>query len=319
MENGESLGVHDFDDITCFTALQILDQKNELKLRVVKGIPKPALESAIKMGIRTGFGSKMLRFGPLKLFADGALGPGTAAMLSPFENDPDYCGELFLTEDDLFEIGKLAVSSGINLAVHAIGDRANREILNGYRRIREYETTQGLVNGRHEIEHVQILSPEDQNRLQEYGITASVQPIHATSDIEISDKYLGRRAKDAYVFRSLIDSGTLITFGSDAPVESPNPFLGIHAAVTRRRTNGDPGEEGWHPEQKITIAEAISAYTLAPALSAGMENYTGKISAGYCADLIVLEENPFAVPANTIHLIKPQATMVSGEWVWKSD
>ena len=312
-------GAHDFDDISCFTALQILDQKNELKLRVVKGIPKPNLESTIKLGIRSGFGSKMLRFGPLKLFADGALGPRTAAMLSPFENEPDYCGELFLSADDLFEIGELAVNNGIHLAVHAIGDRANREILNGYRRIRQYETSQGLAKGRHRIEHVQILSPEDLNRLQEYGITASVQPLHATSDLEISDRYLGQRAKDAYVFRSLIDNGTLITFGSDAPVESPNPFLGIHAAVTHQRTNGYPGGEGWHPEQKITVAEAISAYTLAPAISAGTENYTGKLSAGYRADLIVLEENPFVVPKNTIHLIKPQATMVSGEWVWKSD
>ena len=145
-------GAHDFDGISCFTALQILDQKNELKLRVVKGIPKTKLEYAIEMGIRTGFGSKMLRFGPLKLFADGALGPRTAAMLSPFENEPDYCGELFLTEDDLFEIGKLAVSNGIHLAVHAIGDRANREILNGYRRIRAYETAHTrLAKGRHRI------------------------------------------------------------------------------------------------------------------------------------------------------------------------
>jgi len=312
-------GVHDFDDISCFTALQILGQASELKLRVVKGIPKASLETAIQMGIRTGFGSDMLRFGSLKLFADGAIGPRTAAMLAPFENETSYCGELFLTGDDLFEIGKMAVSNGIYLAVHAIGDRANQEILNGYHRIRQYETKHGLAHGRHRIEHVQILSPEDHSRLHEYGIIASVQPIHATSDMDISDRHLGKRAKDAYVFRSLLDHDTIIAFGSDAPVESPNPFLGIHAAVTRRRTNGDPGAEGWHPEQKITVKEAISAYTLAPALSAGMQDKIGKLSPGFYADLIVLEQNPFTIPADTIHLLKPQATMVNGDWVWKSD
>ena len=309
-------GAHDFDDSSCLTALQILNQENRLKLRVVKGIPRTSLESAIRMGVRTGFGSDLLRFGPLKLFADGALGPQTAAMLTPFENEPDYCGELFLDEDAFFEIGKEAVFHGIHLAVHAIGDRANREILNGYRRIRAYEAEQGLTRGRHRIEHVQILSSADQSRLQEYGITASVQPIHATSDMNISDRYLGQRAKDAYVFRSLLDRGTLMAFGSDAPVESPNPFPGIHAAVTRRRTDGTPGAEGWHPEQKISVQEAISAYTLAPALSAGMENKIGKLGPGFYADLILLENNPFTVPTNTIHLITPQATMVNGEWVW---
>ena len=312
-------GVHDFDGISCFMALQILNHAKELKLRVIKGIPKTSLENAVKMGIRTGFGSDMLKFGPLKLFADGAMGPQTAALLAPFENEENYCGELFLTENDLFEIGKYAVSNGIHLAVHAIGDRANREILNGYQRIRQFEVEHGLEKGRHRIEHVQILSPEDHNRLHEYGIIASVQPIHATSDMEISDRYLGDRAKNAYVFKSLRDHGTVLAFGSDAPVESPNPFFGIHAAVTRKRTNGDPGGEGWHPEQKISVKEAVSAYTLAPAFSSGMEDRVGKLCPGFYADLIVLEQNLFTIPADAIHLIKPQATMVNGEWVWSSN
>ena len=309
-------GIHDFSSIDLFSVLQDMDQENSLGLRVVKGIPVHMLDHAAEIGLTSGFGSDFLKVGSIKVFMDGALGPQTAGMLEPFENSED-CGILLLKADEVYEIGRKASSHGLSLAIHAIGDRANREVLDGYQMLRSFERENGLKPQQHRIEHVQLLHPDDYSRLAQMNIIASMQPIHATSDLFISDLYWGRRAAGAYAFRTLLTRNTRLIFGSDAPVETPNPFVGIHAAVTRRRIDGTPGEDGWYPAERLPLNEVLHAYTAAPAISSGFGKRLGTLTSGSYADLIVLNQDPFEIQAQNLHLLRPDATMVGGSWVWK--
>ncbi len=312
-------GVHDYDRSQCFAALQVLQQEGRLKLRVVKSIPLEDLPHAIALGLRTGFGNDVLRIGSVKLFADGALGPRTAAMFQPYENQPNNTGMLLLDNEQIFEYGQQAVAHGLSMAIHAIGDRANHEVLEAYAHLRRYEREHGLPALRHRIEHVQILHPQDYNRLSELGVIASVQPIHATSDMLAADRHWGRRCEGAYAYRTLLNSGAALCFGSDAPVESPNPFLGLHAAVTRRRVDGSPSPEGWYPAQRLTLEEALRGFTIGPAFAAGLEGQLGRLAPGMFADLIVLDQDPIHLPPEQLHSLQPSATMIGGEWVWKKE
>jgi predicted amidohydrolase YtcJ len=310
--------VHDFDGRRCFAALQILESENLLRLRVLKGIPRSSLDAAITLGLRSGHGSPFLRTGSLKLFVDGALGPQTAAMLASYEDAPDNTGMLFMERDELLEYGKIASSNGISMAVHAIGDAANREIIEAYAALRLYEREMGLVHLRHRIEHVQCLHPDDEGRLAELDIIASMQPLHATSDMYTADRYWGERAAQAYIFQSLLAQNTRMVFGSDCPVESPNPFLGIHAAVTRRRPDGAPGADGWFPDQRLDFVQALENYTTGPAYAAGLEDRSGKLAEGYQADLVLLKQCLHDVASQDLHTVQPAATMLDGEWVFRA-
>ncbi len=311
--------VHDFNGIRCFSALQQLNQENKLKLRVTKGIPLDFAEHAAAVGLRSGFGSDFLRIGSVKMFADGALGSQTAGMLEPLENLPDSTGIMLIDAQTLFEHGKIAVESGLSLAIHAIGDKANRVVLDGLQLLREYEQLHSISGLKHRIEHAQLLHPDDIKRLSELKVVGSMQPIHTTSDLDISDKYWGARSEGAFVFKTLLDLGTELIFGSDAPVETPNPFIGLHAAVTRRRANGDPSPDGWHPEQKITLYQALQGFTTAPAASNGGFERSGALKPGNNADLIALDVDPFNIDPQDLHLIKPSKTMVAGEWVYEEN
>jgi predicted amidohydrolase YtcJ len=309
-------GVHDFDQRSCFVALQMLRQKGELGLRVIKSIPLDDLQYAVGVGLRTGFGDDFLRIGPVKAFADGALGPRTAAMIQPYEGEADAQGMLMLDAEELFERGRSAVENGLSLAVHAIGDRANHEVLNAYGQLRQVgDATHTSL--RHRIEHVQLLHPQDIARLAELGVVASMQPIHATSDMVMADRHWGGRSALSYAWRTQLEQGAILAFGSDAPVESPDPFWGIHAAVTRQRGDGSPGPDGWHPAQRLTVLEALQAFTQGAAYAAGVEDRLGRLAPRYLADLLVLDVNPFTCEPAQLRNIHPLATMVAGEWVWR--
>lgn len=309
-------GVHDFDRRDCFAALQLLHAAGELKLRVHKSIPLDDLPLAAGLGLRTGFGDDMLRIGPVKAFMDGALGPQTAAMLEPFEGSGDR-GLLLMDAAQLFEHARLAAENGLSMAVHAIGDRANREALDAYERLRAYERDHlGSPELRHRIEHVQLLHPADAGRLASLGIVASMQPLHATSDMLTADRTWGERAALSYALRTQLQAGAHVAFGSDAPVEVPNPFLGLHAAVTRRRADGSPGDEGWYREQRLGVAVALHGFTAGPAYAAGMEDRLGHLAPGCLADLVVLDTDPFACAPHDLQHIRPLRTMVGGEWVF---
>ena len=308
-------GVHDFDRRDSFMALQSLRARSKLKLRVNKNIPVESVEQANALGLRTGFGDEWLWIGSVKAFMDGALGPHTAAMFQPYENEPENKGILNMDGEELFEHCRKAADVGLSMTVHAIGDRANHEVLNAYEQLRKYETEKGLPHLRHRIEHVQIIHPDDAPRLAKLNVIASMQPIHATSDMFAADRFWGERSKFSYAWRTQLNHGAPIAFGSDAPVESPNPFWGLHAAVTRQRADGSPSAEGWYPEQKLTLAEALSAYTLGAAYAANAEDRLGKLAENYLADLIVLDEDPFKIDPENLLSLNAAATMINGEWV----
>lgn len=310
-------GIHDFDRRDSFMALQSLRAQNKLKLRVNKNIPVESVEQANDLGLRTGFGDQWLWIGSVKAFMDGALGPHTAAMFQPYADEPNNKGILNMDGEELFEYARKAADVGLSMTVHAIGDRANHEVLNAYAQLRDYETENGLPHLRHRIEHVQILHPDDAPRLAQLNVVASMQPIHAVSDMLAADRFWGERSALAYAWQNQLKHGATLAFGSDAPVESPNPFLGLHAAVTRRRADGSPSAEGWYPEQKISLAQALSAYTVGAAYAANAESRLGKLAENYLADLIVLDEDIFTIDPNAILTLQSSATMLGGEWVWQ--
>jgi predicted amidohydrolase YtcJ len=285
---------------------------------VLKNIPVELLNEAHALGLRGGFGDDMLRIGNVKVFMDGALGPHTAAMFQPYAGEENNRGILNMDGEELFEHGRKAAQVGLGMTVHAIGDRANHEVLNAYEHLRNYENENHLPHLRHRIEHVQVLHPDDAPRLGRLNVVASMQPIHATSDMLMADQFWGERARLAYAMKTQLDFGAPLALGSDAPVEVPNPFLGIHAAVTRRRADGSPSAEGWYPEQKLSMAEAWSGYTLGAAYAAYMEDRLGRLAPNHLADLIVLEKDPFTCNPNELLTLQSSATMVAGEWVWQS-
>jgi predicted amidohydrolase YtcJ len=311
-------GLHDFDYRDCFMALQQLHAQGKLKLRVTKNIPLELLEHAFELGLRTGFGDDWLRIGSVKAFMDGALGPRTAAMFQPYLNESENRGILNMDAEQLFEHTRRAADVGLGMTVHAIGDRANHEVLDAYEQLRAYEAKKGLPRLRHRIEHVQILHSDDAQRLAKLNIIASMQPVHATSDMRMADAFWGERSRLAYAWRTQLDAGARLAFGSDAPVESPNPFWGLHAAVTRRCRDGLPNPDGWYPEQRLTIQEAVGAFTTGPAYAAYTEDRIGQLKAGYLADLIVLEKDPFICNIDDVKNMQSSDTMIGGDWVWRS-
>jgi predicted amidohydrolase YtcJ len=310
-------GVHDFDGPACLRALQIVRERGELRLRVLKNIPVSKLASAHDLGLRTGFGDTWIRIGNIKVFADGALGPRTAAMLQSYEGEPENRGMLLLDGEALVEIFEEAANSGFGMTVHAIGDRANHEVLNAYGLLRKFEKKHGLPHRRHRIEHLQLLHPDDLARPSKLDVVASMQPIHATSDMEMADRYWGERTAHAYAWRTQLELGSQLAFGSDAPVESPDPIQGLAAAVTRRQADGSPGVDGWSPDQRISVGEALAAYTTGAAYAAGTESWQGRLDQGYAADLVVLDQDPFEMVSDQISELSVLGTMVSGDWSYR--
>ena len=310
-------GVHDFDRRDSFMALQMLHAQGKLKLRVLKNLPVELLDQAHELGLRGGFGDDMLRIGNIKVFMDGALGPHTASMFQPYVGESENRGILNMDGEELFEQGRKAAGVGLGMTVHAIGDRANHEVLDAYEQLRGYESESHSPHMRHRIEHVQLLHPDDAARLGRLNVIASMQPIHAISDMKMADDFWGERAKLSYAWRTQLDNGARLAFGSDAPVDSPNPFLGLHACVTRRRADGSPSADGWYPEQKLSMVEAWEAYTLGPAYAAYMEDRLGRLVPNHLADLIVLEKDPFNCVSDELLTLQSSATMVGGEWVYR--
>ncbi len=301
--------IHDMDGPPAFAAYQRLHSRGELGLRVVKYIPAAALDCALEIGLRAGLGDDWLRLGGIKVFADGALGPRTAALLRPYEGEPENLGVLTVERDALHDLARKAAEGGLPLAVHAIGDAANRMVLDVLAQV-------GDAGLRHRIEHVQLLHPADLPRLAQLGVVASMQPIHATQDSEMADRYWGDRCASAYAWRSLLRSGATLIFGSDCPVEDFNPLVGIHAAVTRQRADGSPGPEGWYPEQRLSVEEAVRAYTSSAAQAVGLDDRLGSLSPGKLADLVVLDRDIFECDPMEIKDAQVQATFIGGQRVY---
>ncbi len=320
-------GIHCFDGRRAFAAFQILKERGQLGLRVVQMIRVAYLDHAAALGLRSGFGDDWLRVGNVKVFMDGALGPRTAWMVEPYAGEPENTGIVVTDPEELYERASLAARSGLAMTVHAIGDKANHELLNVYATLRGEETARadpaqqagGRARLRHRCEHVQILNAGDYARLGELGVIASMQPIHATSDMLMAERYWGARNAGAYAWRTQLEAGAVLAFGSDAPVESFNPFWGLHAAVTRRRADGSPGPDGWYPEQRLSVMEAVRAYTLGAAYAGYMENRVGSLAPGKLADLIVLDQDIFTCDPMAIRDTAVLGTMIAGDWKWRGN
>jgi predicted amidohydrolase YtcJ len=304
-------GIHCFDGPEAFAAYQLLHQRSELGLRVVKSIRREKLSHAIELGLRSGFGDDWLRVGSVKLFADGALGPQTAWMLEPFEGSTSL-GIATLGEEEMAFDVRRANAAGLSCAIHAIGDRACRTVLDVYEEVGERAL-------RNRIEHVQLLHPQDYDRLGRLGVIASMQPIHATSDMLISERYWGQRSAGAYAWRTQLNARAALAFGSDCPVEKIDPLPGIHAAVTRRRADGSPGPDGWYPEQRLTVEEAVRGFTGGAAYAAGLEDRLGSITPGKLADFTVLDQDIFEIEPMEILNTRVDATVIGGKFMWRAN
>jgi predicted amidohydrolase YtcJ len=303
-------GIHDVDGLPAFAAFQELHRQERLRVRVVKYVRLESLDAVLDAGLCTGYGDDWLRFGGLKLFADGALGSRTGAMLEPYAGEPENVGLLTLEPEQLAEATRRAAAGGLALAVHAIGDRANALVVDALEAVRDVNPAL-----RHRIEHAQLMRPEDRARMGQAGFVASMQPIHAIHDMAMADRYLGpQRVPYAYAWRSMAKAGSVLAFGSDAPIEIFDPFIGLYAAVTRRREDGFPGPAGWHPEQRLTLPEALRAYTWGAAYAAGLESRMGLLVPGYVADLAVLDRDIFALPPEALLKTHVTRVMVNGRW-----
>jgi predicted amidohydrolase YtcJ len=289
--------VHDKDGwLGALRLWQRLELAGSLTLRVWQSVPAARVAELRELGISSGLGSPLLRIGYLKVFMDGTLGSGTALML-------DRSGVRLTSGAELAEIVLAGAEAGFPVAVHAIGDGANRDALDAFERTRPVWAPLGL---RHRIEHAQLLAPEDLPRFAALGVACSVQFSHAPSDRDLADRFWAGKTEGAYAYRSLWDSGAVVANGSDAPIEELDPLAGVRAGV-RRTIDARPG---WHPEQALTVQQAFEATTLTPAWLTGDERSRGKLIPGYAADLVVLDRDPWDdLDAEVV------ATMVAGRWV----
>ncbi|MBK6766819.1 MAG: amidohydrolase family protein [bacterium] len=253
------------------------------------------------------------RFACLKGFTDGALGSRTASFWQPYTDDQTTSGTLLVREGPLARFVRAAHRDNYQIAMHAIGDRANSVVLDAL----EMASCDGVgPELRPRIEHCQHLRERDIPRFAQLGVVASMQPIHCTADMDYVARRIGtEREKGSYAWRSLLKSGAVLAFGSDWPIESLSPFAGLHAAVTRTKRDGSP-EGGWNSQECLTVEQALLAYTQGAAYAAGWEGSSGKIAEGLCADFCVVNRNPFAIDSRDLHQLCADFTIVNGEVVF---
>nr|WP_223827330.1 amidohydrolase [Undibacterium oligocarboniphilum] len=250
----------------------------------------------------------------VKLFADGALGSRGAALLAPYSDAPQVSGLLFKSQQEMNAMVRKAAEQHYQVNVHAIGDAGNRQILNAFAVLPASLRTEL----RHRIEHAQVVSLEDIPRFRTLGIIPSMQPTHATSDMNMAESRVGsQRIRGAYAWRRFLQQGSRIACGSDFPVESPNPFWGMYAAVTRQDMQGQP-RNGWYPGQAMTMKEAFRCFTLDAAYAAHQENILGSLETGKWADFIVIDRNIFRIPAQQIFQTQVLETWVAGQRVYRA-
>jgi predicted amidohydrolase YtcJ len=293
--------VHDKDGwLGALRFWQRLVEEGALCLRVWQSLPAEKADELAEVDVRSGLGGPLLRLGYLKAFMDGTLGSQTARML-------DGSGVEITSREGLEHYIRRAARAGFPIAVHAIGDLANREALDAFEATREAWQPLGL---RQRIEHAQLLAREDVPRFAELGVAASVQFSHAPSDRDLAERFWGDTASEPYAFRSLLDAGAVLANGSDAPIEELDPLAGLRAGVLRTLDE----REAWRPEQALSAEQALHAATVAPAWLARDERRRGKLVPGYLADLVVLDRDPLACEPEELAEMRVVATMLGGAW-----
>ncbi len=306
--------VHDFEGGGEQRVLCALTRGAGPRVRVLMHLPHAGLDHALALGLASGTGDDLFRIGALKLFADGTLGSQTAALLAPYEGSADRGLEL-IAPAELAALVARAAAGGLATAIHAIGDRAVRSALDAFASAGRDLRTPALAP---RIEHVQLLDPADLPRFAALGVAASMQPLHCTSDIDNARRHWGQRVERSYPWRSLHEGGALLAFGSDAPVERPATAEALHSAVTRQRPGGMP-VGGFTPAQRLTLDQALTAYTEGPARLAGAWPRLGRIAPGATADLAVWSADLHRLPHGSLAAATVVATVMEGEIVFRRD
>lgn len=304
--------VHNMSDFSSLVAIDRAHDANSLFTRIYQVTPISQWERLRDLVAKRGKGDEWVRIGGLKGFVDGSLGSHTAAMFAPFTDTPKDSGFLVETEDDLYRWTLEGDKAGLQMIVHAIGDRAINTQLNIFERVAKEN---GARDRRFRIEHAQHIAPKDIPRFGSLGVIPSMQPYHAIDDGRWAEKVIGpERAKTTYAFRSLLDAGAKVAFGSDWFVAPPTPLEGIYAAVTRR-TLDDSNPDGWVPEQKISVEDALRAYTVTAAYASFEEGIKGSIERGKLADVVVLDRDLTKIAPETIRDARVRFTIVGGKIV----
>jgi predicted amidohydrolase YtcJ len=320
-EHAARLGVTSVQDMSAGNDVgvyQTLLEKGELKTRIYAVSPLPAWERLARTGVRAHFGNEMLRIGGLKGFADGSLGSTTAFFYEPYLDAPEtrgLAGDEMFPEGAMLERVRQADRAGLQVMIHAIGDRANEQILNIFATVKGEN---GERDRRFRIEHAQHLRRQDIPRFASEKVIASMQPYHAIDDGRWAEKRIGHeRAKTTYAFRSLLDSRVMLAFGTDWTVAPLDPMLSVYAAVTRRTLDGK-NPDGWIPEQKISVDEAVRAYTVGSAYAEFQEQNKGTITTGKLADIVMLSEDIFSIDPREIERVKVVLTIMDGRVVYSA-
>jgi predicted amidohydrolase YtcJ len=305
--------VHSVEAPDSFRILEGLELAGELDLRILHHFPQHLLDTLIQCGIASGFGSERLRVGGIKYFSDGALGSRTAWMLEPYEDSQER-GVLRIEPEELAADVERALNAGLSATVHAIGDAAVRMVLDTLERV----GCHGLAIP-HRIEHLQCVRRNDLGRAARSGIVASMQPSHLLTDIPLAEQRWGEeRCRGTMALRSLLNAGTVLAFGSDAPVEEADPRECFFAALARRDRSGYPSN-GWYPDERLSGREVLKAYTDGPAIAAGEAHCRGRLSPGYHADFCAWNVDLATASAEDILASEVVATVVGGELVYRAD
>jgi len=316
LEEARKFGVTSVQDNTSADMLDVYQKllnKGKLTCRVSEW---PPLQEDLKRykKLKQKYNGNMIHFGLLKGFSDGSMGSRTAAFFQPYFDDPTTRGIFQMTQDELNNLVLCADKEGFQIGIHAIGDAANRMVLDAYSLARKIN---GVRDSRHRIEHAQVLTKEDIPRFKELGVIASMQPTHCIEDLRWAETRIGlERCRYAYAWKSLKKQGAVLAFGTDWPVVSLNPMEGLYAAVTRRDTSGYP-RKGWFPQERLTIQEAIEAYTLGSAYAEFREKEKGSLVPGKLADIVILDHNLLEIPSEEILKTRVLYTIMNGKIVYE--
>lgn len=304
----------EYADIAIYAALA---NRGELTTRIYAVPTIEAWQDQAKLGLHRAFGSSYLRLGALKGFADGSLGSTTAYFFQPYLDSPRTRG---LLADQMIPLSKMRErmmggdAAGLQLCIHAIGDAAISQVLDLFSEVRK---TDGDADRRWRIEHSQHVAPKDFQRYAQLGVIASVQPYHAIDDGQWAEKRIGpERAKTTYAFKTFAANGVKLAFGTDWDVAPLNPMLGIFAAVTRETLDGKH-PDGWVPEEKISVAQAVEAYTMGSAYAEFQDRDKGSIAPGKLADMVMLSDDIFSIDPNMIRDVKVERTIVGGKVIFE--
>lgn len=319
LEYASRLGLTGIQTSSTFEEVEMFKELNEegrLPLRIYAWLPYEEIDECIEKGIRQSQGDDMVKIGFLKLFIDGVIDAQTALLFKVFPEDPDYDHLAIYPEEEFYAMVERAHKLGFQVGTHAIGDKGVNWCLNAVERAQQKHGKKDL---RHRIEHTQVIHFDDADRFGELGVIASMQPTHLSSDMNIyHTKSRKELAKRAYAWRTLIDNGATLAFGTDWPVEGLNPVRSLYCCVTRKKIETGKPEGGWIPEQKISLEEAIKYQTLGPAYAAFEEDIKGSLEVGKLADMVVLSKDLFSVEPAEILNTKVLLTILGGKIVYSS-